>query len=350
MRAAAAAGYQVIAADAYGDADTRQVAAQSLRLVYRQGGFDAVDTCAQLLPLMQGACGLVYGSGFETQPDLLATLAEQCALYGNQPETVRIAKDPDRFFSLLSRLDIPFPAVSRTPPTDARGWLSKRVGGSGGTHVVPMAEEGGADRYYQREIPGEPASLLFLADGRNVRAVGYNRQLLAPLAEMPYRYGGAVSQWPLPLAVSAAMHTAATAITHELGLRGLNSLDCVVEGESISVLEINPRLSATFALYDEKNEGAVLFEAHMQACLGQLPVALPPEPAQAHLIYYAPFSLTAPATSAWPEWVADLPEPASRIAADEPLCSVLASAPDAAQALALAQARVAALTRLVANF
>ena len=350
VRAAAASGRRVIAADVFCDIDTRRAADKAIQLAYRPGGFDADDVRTQLLPLAAEGVGLAYGSGFETQPELLEELALHFQLFGNQPETVRITKDPGRFFSMLSRLGIPAPEVSMELPTSSPGWLTKLIGGSGGTHVMPATECREAGRYYQRNVPGQSVSLLFLTDGSKVEVVGYNLQLVAPLPTMPYRYGGAVSHFPLPENIHYSMRQAAEKITAELGLRGLNSLDCIVADEDFWVLEVNPRLSATFALYDAGRSGAALFEAHMQACQGIMPGPLPPEPSQAHLIYYAPFDLAVPAAMEWPDWVADVPEPASLIEAEQPLCTVSASATGANQALALARARVEELTRLVNNF
>jgi predicted ATP-grasp superfamily ATP-dependent carboligase len=122
-----------------------------------------------------------------------------------------------------------------------------------------------------------------------------------------------------------------------------------VHEDGIAVLEVNPRLSATFSLYDASRAGANLLKGHIQASLGRMPPALPPEQAQAHLIYYAPFDMAVPAIT-WPEWVADLPEPVSFVGAQEPLCTVMASAADASQALSLARTRVETLMRLVTNF
>lgn len=329
--------------------DTRRNAVQSVQLGYAHGGFDADDIRQKLFPLLTPDTRFVYGSGFETQPELLAEIAERCRLQGNHPETVRVVKDPGRFFSLLASHDIPFPETALLAPAMLEGWLSKRIGGSGGTHVVPVTEKGGAQRYYQRLMPGRPCSLLFLANGRDIQPVGFNEQYLAPLPEMPYRYGGAASGVELPLPVRAAMLRAAEKLAASLQLYGLNSLDCLVHEDDMRVLEVNPRLSATFALYDAGHSGAGLLQAHLDACSGRLPAVLPAEQAQAHLIYYAPFDLALPASMAWPEWVADVPMQPARVAVGEPLCTVLAVAENADAAYALAQVRIAALTQMIIN-
>lgn len=348
MRAAAAAGFEVVAADVFCDMDTCRSAAQGIQLGYTQGGFDADDFRHKVFPLLAGdEAAFLYGSGFETQPELLEEVAQYCPVLGNDAETVRITKSPGRFFSLLESLDLPFPELSLLPPPSPEGWLRKRAGGSGGTHIRNEITAASNDHYYQRRLPGVPYSLLFLADGQQIFSIGFNEQMLAPAPDMPYRYGGAVSQAVLPPSVRTGMQDAASRIAAAIGLRGLNSLDCMVDGERFWVLEVNPRLSATFALYDAAADGDRLLQAHLKACVGELSLALPPEQAQAHLIYYAPFDVTVPAGMFWPEWVADIPPDASRIKADEPLCTVRAAHGTADAAKALARSRVTQLTQRI---
>ncbi len=95
--------------------------------------------------------GLVLGSGFEDRPKLIAALSRRYRLIGNGAETIARAKNPAGFFALLDTLGIAHPATQLAPPSDTGGWLSKRVGGSGGTHVVDAAAaERSPRRYYQR--------------------------------------------------------------------------------------------------------------------------------------------------------------------------------------------------------
>jgi predicted ATP-grasp superfamily ATP-dependent carboligase len=333
----------------FSDVDTRAVAARALRLGYVNGGFRAEDIRSQVYPLMSQDAAVVYGSGFESQPGLLEELGRHGPVLGNAADMVQFLKSPVAFFPLLSTLKLPFPEWSMERPEQPEEWLCKRIGGSGGTHIFPAMRGGDAACYYQKKVTGEPISLLFLADGTEVLPVGYNLQFLAPASAMPYRYGGAVSRPRLSARVQEGMLQAAADITRQTGLRGLNSLDCMVEGEGWKVLEINPRLSATFALYDAENSGAALFEAHLQACAGNLPATWPPGPSQAHLIYYAPFEFRVPAAMEWPDWVADVPEPASVCRAEEPLCTVIATAANADEAYALARMRMAALAELLTN-
>ena len=347
MSAAAAAGCDVVAADIFCDAETRRDAIRAIPLRYANGGFDAAQVRQALLPLLTPDTGFAYGSGFESQPELLDEIGQHCTLLGNTAQTVRIAKDPDHFFSLLADLGIAYPETSTALPASAESWLGKRVGGSGGTHVLPLPTEITCD-YYQRQVPGRPCSLLFLANGNGaISGVGYNEQWLAAVPGTPFLYGGAVSQAALPEVVCMVMLDAARRISAALGLRGLNSLDCMVDGECVWVLEVNPRLSASFALYDAANAGAQLFLAHLHACLGELAPELPPEPARAHLIYYARSAWTVPALMEWPEWVVDRPHGLLQVHAGDPLCTITAEAQHAEAARMRVLERAAELRRRI---
>jgi predicted ATP-grasp superfamily ATP-dependent carboligase len=350
VRAAAAAGYDIIAADVFSDEDTRRDAFQAIQLGYGDGGFLEEDIVEKLIPRLhhEGLLGFAYGSGFETQPDLLDEIAQICPLLGNSPDVVARIKSPQHFFGQLAALGIPFPETQVTLPQPLAGWLAKRVGGSGGTHVV-AAQSAGPDTYFQKRCAGRPVCLLFLANTEDVLPVGWHAQILAPTLQMPYRYGGAFSQVELDPVVRTAMLDAARTLTQAFGLRGLNSLDCLVDGQSWWVLEVNPRLSASFGLYDTPTRGARLFQAHLDACGGVLNLQLPPEPAQAHLIYYAVNSVTIPSGFVWPEWVADVPLEETHISAGEPVCTVMASGENEAEAVTQARQRVEQLNDILSN-
>lgn len=351
-RAAVQAGFEVTALDVFADADTKQAANQVFKIGYANGGFVAEEVLQALDTLnLTDYVGLVYGSGFETQPNLLESIAERLPLIGNKPIVVRNLKRALQFFTLLDVLGIQHPDVSFRPLDDARGWLQKNAGGSGGMHVMP-AEAGVAlpkGCYYQKEVQGIPVSALFLADGQQARIVGYNQQWVSAGPGMPYRYGGVVSQADLPPQVKAQLTDYAQKLTSAVGLRGLNSLDGVMVGDDLFVLEINPRLSSTFDLY--QSEQANLFDLHVNACLGQTFVwPNLPKKAKARDIFYAPCNLEFDEYINWPEWVADIPVQHSHIAAENPVCTVLAEADSAFDAKELATARSDMLKNIINKF
>jgi predicted ATP-grasp superfamily ATP-dependent carboligase len=340
---AARRGLPVVVLDLYNDLDTRRVALASRAVAGRSGRFDSrllLAAAVELCP-SQNCAGLVYGSGLEGRVGLLKKLARDRTLFGNDPDTVAMIKDPARFFPLLARLGIAHPAVSLEPPRDPDGWLVKRAGAAGGSHVrhATARHRAGARRYFQRFLPGRVLSVLFAADGKRARAIGFNQQWTAGVPWCaPYCYGGAVTCVDLPAAVLAAVAQILDRVVAATGLQGVNGLDFIVDGDTPAVLEINPRPTATMDLYDADLEAGVA-GVHLQACRGELPAALRPGRPRAHAIVYAPGMLRVPARAEWPAWCTDLPEPGSVIPLGAPVCSVHADADTPAQAQQLVQTR-----------
>ncbi len=335
-QAAVACGHAVIALDAFIDTDTKRVSEQAFKLnmlgwQLDEAAFKRVFSDLELSEVE----GFLYGSLFDATPELLDWIAARVQIIGNPPEVLKKAK-AFSFFDLLDDLKIRYPEVRLEKPVETKHWLCKQIGGSGGMHVRPASRNMTAD-YYQREVIGEPVSMLFVADGKEMQSIGFNRQLVAPAPELPYRFAGAVSGVQLPLAVEQVFCESARKLTVELGLRGICSLDGVLDGETLWVLELNPRLSATFDLY--QNAHPNLFEAHMQGCKGELPEVQQYKSSCAQVILYADDALVLPLDFAWPAWAINIPpveEFSSRVEIknNAPICSVRAEAETAELAFA----------------
>jgi predicted ATP-grasp superfamily ATP-dependent carboligase len=336
--------YRVITLDAFADADTQALAEQCFKVKFGENGVDESDFKHQFSQIeIDSDCYFVYGSLFDTKPALLTWIAERVKLLGNSAETLQLTGSFD-FFRLLDSLNIVHPEVRLNAPGDADNWLAKGLFSTGGTHVKP-ASVCKKDDYFQRKIEGVAVSLLFVADGKVARVIGFNQQFNAPTAEMPYRFAGAVSNTVLPRQVQQQFIEAAEKLTTVLGLKGMNSLDAVLEGEQLWIIELNPRLSATFHLYPN------LLQVHMQASTGELK-ELPNEldlakmsTSKAELIVYADQVLNIPVNFSWPDWVADIPNfenESIKIAENEPICTVFAEAQDAsaAQLLVLQKTKI----------
>lgn len=339
----------MVALDVFADADTQRAAEHVYKIEYANSGFDAKQFEAALDEIdTSDMLGFAYGSGFEAQPDLLERIAKRLPLIGNRPDVVRKLKDATQFFEVLDSLGIPHPEVSFKPLANAEGWLCKEEGGSGGTHVLDADANQTLPngQYYQRVMDGIPISMLFAANGREVKIVGFNQQWVAPIAGKPYRYGGIVGHANLPLPIKQSLQETAQKIAVAFGLRGLNSLDVIWQGDHFWVLEINPRLSSTLDLYQTKESN--LFALHVQAVggdLSQFPVMS--SRSKARNVLYAAQDVVIPESLVWPDWVADIPMPLTAIPQHQPICTVLAEADNATDAQALVLSRIEQLSDLL---
>jgi predicted ATP-grasp superfamily ATP-dependent carboligase len=327
-----AAGWTCDVIDPFADTDTRALARRTVRADFRDGAFG--DDLPALIAGLAGDCdGIVAGSGFERRPDLLSAL--DLALHasvpriGNAAATVQRCKAPDTLAAGLQQAGVRFAAM-RSEGRAPGGWLMKQTGACGGAHVRPArgGETIPTGWHAQAHAAGVPASVLFLADGRRGRIVGVSRQFPGAIAG-PYAWSEAVSDLPLDDAQRAALERDVDAIVQAFELRGLNGADLVLQGGRHVLLEINPRPTATLALYENRVEGG-LFAAHVAACAGQLnDVVLSPSGTLRGLrVVYAPHDLVIGDGVRWPGGCTDLPAAGSLIAKATPVCTAHAAGHD----------------------
>jgi uncharacterized protein len=345
-------GYVPLVADFFGDEDTRALAERHVRLdttIARGMIADELFAALETLAATQRPVGTVCGTGFEDRPELLARVGERWGLLGNSTETVARVKGPLAFAALCSECDILHPQTSLRPPADPRGWLAKRRGGAGGTHITPVSDSkdnGGAD-YFQRRVDGTPVSALILADGRRGMVLGFSAQWSAPSPLHPFRYGGAVRPAVLTPKMAEAMTGAVERLIAAVPLVGLNSADFLVDGDVFWLLEINPRPGATLDIFEPADNS--LFALHVDAIRGSLPERVPlPSGAAASATVYTPFEIPSMPVIDWPEWAADRQNAGTNVGAGEPVCTVLARASDPSAAKALAEQRVAVIVAKLA--
>src|ERR1700722_1973239 len=93
---AAHAGFAPLSIDVFGDDDMRKMSLASVTL---EGGLsngltpDKVCGAVEVLIDVHRPIGLVYGAGFEHQPETIAAIAQRTRVFGNAAETLKRAKD-----------------------------------------------------------------------------------------------------------------------------------------------------------------------------------------------------------------------------------------------------------------
>lgn len=332
-----AGGFNVVALDLFGDADTR-LAAASWEGIGDPSALslspDALLATLRRLRQPQRArmLGWVAGTGFEDQPDLLEAGARILPLLGNSAHIVRLVKDPQRFFPLLHTLGIPHSETRIVRPDDPDGWLCKRIGGSGAWHIRPAGEaHTGAQVYYQRVTPGMPMSVSFLAHAEGVHLLGVHRQSIGRRRNVPYVFEGLSGPVTLSTDLLQDLMEAVQALADACGLVGLNSLDFLCDGTDFQVLELNPRPSAAIALYDDAYADG-LMHAHVLACRGMVPAPPQRNPTRVRgfrtVWAERDLDIDASLTDALMNtgWCHDVPFAGKQIQAGAPLCTVSARA------------------------
>jgi uncharacterized protein len=344
------AGLAPLSIDVFGDDDTRELSFASVKL---DGGlsegltFDKVVRAVEMLISAHGPVGLIYGAGFEHQPETIAAIARTTRIFGNCSETLKRAKDPAALARVCEANGVRHPQVAFAPPDEPERWLMKKQGAAGGAHIAVAHEASGAspDCYYQLRVTGESISALFLASETRTEIIGLSMQWTAPTPASRFRYGGAAGPVDIDPAQAEEIARSVAAIASELNLVGLNSADFLVSADAVWLIEINPRPGATLDVF-ESNE-APLFAHHIAACEGRLTPASPSLPIKAAEIIYAPCDIAVPEGRNWPDWAVDRSPAGTCIAAGDPVCTVLASGATVDLARACASERARKIIALV---
>ncbi|MDJ0513220.1 MAG: ATP-grasp domain-containing protein, partial [Methyloceanibacter sp.] len=304
-RAAVDAGYTPLVADFFADLDTQALSGCAREV---PGDIAQGFQWETLEPILEDLCartpsrplGLVYGSGFEDRPQILDRIAERWPLLGNDAVTVADINDPERFFAALDRVAIRYPDTQLERPNHPVGWIAKRSGGAGGSHVAPAEERAtGRNVYFQKLIPGRSVSTLFVANRKTAAVLGFSEQWTAPAEGKPWRHGGAAQPAELPCGVAERLAELIPRLAAEFQLVGLNSADFLLEDEEPFLIEINPRPGGTLDIFADATPP--LLAVHLDSVFhGALPAqALRFDGATASMIVFAPGPLTIPENMDW---------------------------------------------------
>ncbi|MEM9186935.1 MAG: ATP-grasp domain-containing protein [Planctomycetota bacterium] len=335
------AGFEVVAADLFADAD----------LTARCPATRIVDYPSDLEGWLaqQDVDAWIYTGALENHPDLVDRLASIRPLWGNAGEPLRRVRDPVELQSILARAGVPFPETRRSAeglPLDGT-WFCKTYRGSSGSGVWLLDSEEALARaaaevaVFQKRIVGTPASAVsLLLEGRVSRLEGLTEQLVGEpcFAAGRWSYCGSVERpdW----SSSVELHTGVTAaLAIDAGLVGVVGIDLVYDGANYWVVEVNPRFTASCEIVESFRPRSVV-AGHAVANSWRRQAAAPRSPAPPRLcgkaICFAKEPVVVP--PAFGMWaigeaasgrVADVPVIGAPIDVGQPIITVLAGEPAA---------------------
>jgi uncharacterized protein len=342
-RSASYAGHEVIAVDCYCDVDLARFAKETAKMPREGAGEQLSFYVDKFRP-----DAVVLGPGLEEAS------VPSVTVLNNPPEKTAQVSDKLWLASWLEEKGFPF---IKTQPVDALNnprypFLVKPRKGAGGVgcRIVERAAQlqiHEEDLIAQELIVGRPASVSVIGNGSQARAIAVNEQLIGvPWAGAKgFRYSGNITPLAPPQYAVAQM---AEEIISKLGLLGSNGVDFLLTEKGPVVVEVNSRFQGSLDTV-ELSGGENVFQAHLQSFGGKLPKRpAPPSCSAGRIIIYAPCNLTIEADLVR-DWTADVPGKGSRIAADDPILSILAQGSSRDDVIAQLKMRVAMLGDLIKN-
>ena len=324
----ARAGHEAVAMDSYGDCDLKEIARWHRR--------DKSEPLGEIVKEFD-VDGAVFASGVENRPEAIIELEEAgVRVYSSPYASIKRCRSLNELEKFCADCGLSRPKVFLPQAGDDlsgfSGFLIKRFKSGGGIGVRDCDKDTALreGEYLQERIGGTSISVVFLADGKNAALCGASRQLIGnrALGADGFAWCGNI----MPFSAEAGKKNAlldefrrvASAMASYFGLKGAIGADFIYDGVNLWLLEINPRISASFELV-ELLSGVNIFSLHLSAISGHLPPErenLLDGPFRGKGIIYAPKNLTAPDTGAWYNYSRrDIPQPRASLPAGAPICT-----------------------------
>ncbi|MEM8945989.1 MAG: ATP-grasp domain-containing protein [Planctomycetota bacterium] len=232
------AGYRVVAADLFADADLAQVCPATRIQDYPNGfeGWLAATECDAWL----------YTGAMENYPDLIDRMAMLRPLIGHRGDSLRRVRDPLALQTRLDEHDLRFPATTLVAgPQPSSGQIVKKCGGQ---------DEAS---YWQQFVAGTSLSALF----RGAELHGVTRQLVgeAWTGAAEFQYCGSIALWPLADEKARQLERLGRLLHNEFGLTDLYGVDLIDDGSQLWTIEVNPRYTAAVEVV-ERATGYSVFQ------------------------------------------------------------------------------------------
>jgi predicted ATP-grasp superfamily ATP-dependent carboligase len=213
--------------------------------------------------------------------------------------------------------------------------------------------------YLQQYIEGEAASAVFVAAGGRANLLGATRQLLGRdfALERAFLYAGSLGPLELRAEELSRLRRLGELLAARFGLAGLFNIDFVRANDTLWVIEVNPRYSASIEVL-ERVMGVESIRLHVVACqrgeINPCHIQTPQGFAGKAIVYARSNAIVTLSLEElikkWnrpgqPAGIADLPRVGDKIEASQPVVTVFAEADTAKIVEAELRRRVAEVQR-----
>jgi predicted ATP-grasp superfamily ATP-dependent carboligase len=353
------AGFEVYAADYFGDVDLIKLSKKQYSIVNQEnqhstGKFEEQYNPQKFINMVEKLAqnnkfdGMLLSSGLDDSHKVLTDLDKKCKLIGNSPKVIREVRNREHFYNQLKNLKINHPLTKIVNNIDDAVVEAKDLGypimikpsvGFAGSGIRKVSNKKQLVKellnqfstniphiILQEFIKGVPTSVSFLANDTESILVCVNEQLLGfenTHQPEPFGYCGNITPYNTNKSTLEKYQRIVKKISKSFKLIGSNGIDITLTKDNIPyVIEVNPRFQGSIGCV-ERVLDINLVKMHITACKEKrLPQKIAyPSRYSTRLILYTPKKIIAPNLVSKP-YLTDIPFPGSIIEKGEPLCSI----------------------------
>ena len=191
---------------------------------------------------------LIYGSGLEDKKNIYKSLSKNFVIKGNDLDMLSKLSDVNLLKPFFDKYNFKNPD-SFEQGDSIKKYIWKPFNSSGGYGISYNIREK-VSHYKQKYLPGCTLSISFICNNKNFKFLGFNKLfLLKECHEYPFIHAGAMMT-SLSLD-SQKIITSFSMLAKDLNLKGYNNIDFKLINNEIYILDINPRITSTFKIYND---------------------------------------------------------------------------------------------------
>ncbi len=323
------AGYRVVTADLFADADLQRACPATRISPYPEGLPDWLTKCA--------CDGWMYTGALENHPALVDAIAAEHRLLGTSGKTLRKIRSPLALAAALGEAGLLFPETRpyrNDLPSDGQ-WLAKTYQASSGAGVQELAESSDGN-FVQRRVPGIALSAVYVGG----TLLGVSQQLVGEswTGAKEFQYCGSIAPWPVSTTVGRQLRRLGAVLSTTFELEGLVGVDLMLDAEDLWTIEVNPRYTASVEVV-ERAHGVNALADHFSAYQMTKATSRSPVPSEGPfvgkaILYAKSAAVITPEQTAWlleeagDPWcpqIADIPTSETRLEPGDPVSTVFAT-------------------------
>ena len=228
---------------------------------YKANNFDILDDLKKLQQYLNNISdesdniSLIYGSGLENKLDAQNILSSSTNVAGNNFRNFNIASDKHSIKKIIESYNLQIPGTYNTDDNTNRKYLSKPIYSFGG-YNIKFDNKCQKNFYIEEYISGTTLSISFFMNKGEFYFLGINKLLLLKnFTPHPFIHAGALMNNKY-LPQEKIKYFESLAI--DLSLNGYNTIDFKITNDEIYILDINPRITSTFKIYNDMHKNILL--------------------------------------------------------------------------------------------
>ena len=198
---------------------------------------------------------LIYGSGLEDKKNIYEVLNAHLIINCNTLDLLRKSGDLCSLKDMVEGSDLRLPSDTNANSLTTR-LISKPLHSYGGFNI--RFETQYKEKYYTEQyIPGDTYSASFFINDENFMFLGFNKLLLLKAYKAhPFIHAGAIMYNDIkdPQKIIRSMDR----LSRKLEMKGYNSIDFKIHKKQIFIVDINPRITSTFKIYNDIYNNSLL--------------------------------------------------------------------------------------------